>query len=186
MYWQVSDYGWGYLAVSALGGFILIETCAYYSHVALHRGWLYKRFHSKHHRYKSPHWYTLASMDTLEQLFHGSYLFLPAFLFPIHGAVFFGLLVYCFVAGFWDHVGARLPFNLPFHGNAQFHDDHHKYVHVNFGFLCNVYDRIYDTLRREGHHYTEETFAGGKGVVRDPDAIRDRACGPQFRYPHHE
>ena len=46
----------------------------------------------------------------------------------------------------------------------------------------SLFDRIHDTVRREGHHYTEETFAGGKGTVRDPDLRERGAIGQRVDY----
>lgn len=182
VYFDFREYGLPYVAVSAVGCFFFIEACAYYSHVALHQGWLYRRFHSQHHRYRSPVWFTLASMDPLEWLFHASYIMLAAFVIPMHVSVYFVVVIYTFLAGFWDHVGVRLTVNLPFHGANTFHDDHHKYVHANFGFLCSVFDRVHDTVRREGHQYSEDDFAGGKGVVRDREELGGLAVGPRVEY----
>lgn len=182
IYYDLNQFGLVYLLVSAVACFFFIEACAYYSHVALHKGWLYKRFHSKHHRYKAPTWFTMASMDPIEWLFHSSYIMLAAFIIPMHYSVYFIIVIYTFLAGFWDHIGAKLPFDLPFHGDNRFHDDHHQYCHVNFGFLCNVFDRIHDTMRREGHHYTETSFAGGKGVIKNPDLLEGEIQGPRVSY----
>lgn len=182
IYFDLDAYGYPYVIISAIACFIFIEAWAYYSHVALHKGWLYTRFHSKHHRYKAPTWFTMAAMDPVEWLFHSSYIMLAAFIIPMHWSVYFTIVIYTFLAGFWDHIGAKLPFELPFHGSNRFHDDHHKYVHVNFGFLCSLFDRIHDTIRHEGHHYTEESFAGGKGIVKSPEQLGDKACGPIVDY----
>ena len=91
------------------------------------------------------------------------------------------VLVVAFLYGFWDHSGIKLSFNLPFHGSNRFHDDHHKYFHVNFGFLTPIFDMIHDTARREGHRYREDTFTGGKGNVKLAE-LGDKAIGPLVDY----
>ena len=182
VYFDVREYGLPYLVVSAVGCFLFIEACAYYSHVALHQGWLYRTVHSKHHVHGSPVWFTLASMHPLEWLFHASYIMLAAFLIPMHYLVYFTIVLYTFLAGFWDHCGVKLPFNLPFHGANSFHDDHHKFVHTNFGFLCSVFDRIHDTVRREGHDYSEDNFAGGRGIAPEVGTAPGAVVGGRVRY----
>jgi lathosterol oxidase len=121
-------------------------------------------------------------MHPLEWFLHASYIVLPAFLFPMHLGLYMFVVACTFIAGFWDHAGIRFPFDLPLHGSNRFHDDHHKYFHVNFGFTCSIFDRIHDTVRREGHHYNEETFAGGKGRVLDPVLREKGAIGKWVDY----
>ena len=42
-------------------------------------------------------------------------------------------------------------------------------------FTVNWFDRLHGTIRREGRHYTELTFLGDKGIVRDPNSS-DQPC----------
>ena len=98
---------------------------------------------------------------------HSLYVLAPAFLFPLHGGIFFFFLGAVYLLGFWDHCGIKL-FRIPLHGSNKFHDDHHKYFHVNFGFTVPWFDMLHKTIRREGRHYTERTFLGDKGILRDP------------------
>ncbi len=105
-------------------------------------------------------------MHALEWIAHSSYIFAPAFLFPMHWSLYLLVVMVPFLYGFWDHSGIKLNINLPFHGSNNFHNDHHKYFHVNYGFLTPYFDRIHITARRDGHHYNEDTFMGGKGRVK--------------------
>ncbi|MEH6551470.1 MAG: sterol desaturase family protein [Pseudomonadales bacterium] len=192
--WGIVEHGWtqlyfdigqeslAYTVVSVFFCWLFIESAAYYIHAVSHIGWLYKTFHRIHHKYTTPTFYCLSAMHPLEWMFHVSYIVLPAFLFPMHAGVYLFVVMCTFIAGYWDHCGIKLPFDLPLHGSNRFHDDHHKYFHVNFGFTCSLFDRIHDTVRREGHHYTEETFAGGKGRVRDKVLNEKNAIGKQVAY----
>lgn len=181
IYYDINDYSYGWAALSVFLAFLLIEGLAYYIHMAIHTPFLYKHIHQIHHYYSTPTFFTISAMHPLEWIIHASYVIAPAFLFPMHWALYLFVMMTTFFYGFWDHAGIKLGFNLPLHGSNKFHDDHHKYFHVNFGFLTPIFDRIHDTVRREGHHYTELTFTGGKGKVR-LDQLGDKAIGPWIDY----
>lgn len=166
LYYDINDYSYGWAALSVFLSFLFIEACAYYIHAYLHLNeFLYKKIHYIHHRYTAPNFFTISAMHPLEWIVHATYIILPAFLFPMHIYLYLAVMLTTFFYGYWDHSGIKLNIKLPFHGTNQFHDDHHKYFHVNFGFLTPYFDRIHDTVRREGHHYNENTFNQGKGRV---------------------
>lgn len=181
MYFDINDYSYGWAALSLVLAFLFLDGAAYYYHALGHRPFMYKHFHSFHHRYTSPEFFTLSAVHPIEWIVQVSYTFAPLFLFPIHWSMFLIVLVTAFMYGFWDHSGIKLGFNLPFHGSNQFHDDHHKYFHVNFGFLTPYFDLFHDTARREGHRYREDTFTGGKGDV-NLEELGKKAIGPLVDY----
>ncbi|NRB42025.1 MAG: sterol desaturase family protein [Pseudomonadales bacterium] len=181
IYYDFSDYGYAWAALSIFLAFFFIEACAYYMHAASHSPWLYKKIHKVHHYYSTPTYFTISAMHPLEWVAHASYIVAPAFLFPMHWSLYLFVMMTTFFYGFWDHSGIKLNINLPFHGTNKFHDDHHKYFHVNYGFLTPYFDRIHDTVRREGHHYTEDTFTGGKGRV-NKEMQAQNAIGPWVDY----
>ncbi|CAA0118855.1 Uncharacterised protein [BD1-7 clade bacterium] len=181
IYWNFSDYSLGWAGLSVFLAFFFIEACAYYMHAAGHQPWLYENIHKMHHYYTAPTFFSISAMHPLEWIAHASYIVAPAFLFPMHWSLYLFVMMTTFFYGFWDHSGIKLPFDLPFHGSNRFHDDHHKYFHVNYGFLTPFFDRIHDTVRREGHHYTEDTYANGKGTV-NPSKLGNKAIGPWVSY----
>lgn len=182
LYYDINDYSYGWAALSVFLAFLFIEASAYYIHAYSHHNeFLYKKIHYIHHRYSAPTYFTISAMHPVEWIAHASYIILPAFLFPMHIGLYLFVMLTTFFYGFWDHSGIKLNINLPFHGTNQFHDDHHKYFHVNFGFLTPCFDRIHDTVRREGHHYNENTFNQGKGKVA-PEKLGDNAIGKWVDY----
>lgn len=181
MYFDFNDYSYGWAALSLVLAFLFLDAAAYYYHALGHRPFMYKHFHSFHHRYVSPEFFTLSAVHPVEWFVQVCYTFAAIFIFPIHWSLFLVVLVTSFLYGFWDHSGIKLGFNLPFHGSNQFHDDHHKYFHVNFGFLTPFFDILHDTARREGHRYREDTFTGGKGDV-DIEELGNKAIGPSINY----
>jgi len=182
IYWDINDYSYGWAFLSVFISFLFIEAAAYYMHAWGHSPWVYKNIHSIHHYYSAPTYFTISAMHPLEWIAHASYIVLPAFLWPMHWSLYLFVMMTTFFYGFWDHSGIQLKFTLPFHGSNQFHDDHHKYFHVNYGFLTPIFDKIHDTARREGHHYTEDTFGGsGNGRVK-LNQLGDQAIGPWVDY----
>ena len=167
LYWDFNAHSIAYAALSFFLAWLVIEAGAYYLHAIMHFKPFYKGFHGIHHRYSAPNYYTIISMHPLEWPVHSLYVLAPAFLFPLYGPFFFFFLGLVYVLGFWDHCGIKL-FRIPLHGSNKFHDDHHKYFHVNFGFTVPWFDMLHKTIRREGRHYTERTFLGDKGILRDP------------------
>jgi len=181
IYFDFNEYSYGWAALSLVLAFLFLDAAAYYYHALGHRPFMYKYFHKVHHRYSAPEFFTLSAVHPIEWFVQVCYTFAPVFLFPIHWSLYIVVLVVAFLYGFWDHSGIKLNFNLPFHGSNSFHDDHHKYFHVNFGFLTPLFDMIHDTARREGHRYREDTFTGGKGDV-DIEELGEKAIGPLVKY----
>jgi lathosterol oxidase len=181
IYFDFNDYAYGWAFLSFFLALLFLDGAAYYYHALGHRPFMYKHFHSVHHRYSAPEFFTLSAVHPIEWFVQVCYTFAPVFLFPIHGAVYLAVLVIAFLYGFWDHSGIKLKFNLPLHGSNSFHDDHHKYFHVNFGFLTPLFDMIHDTARREGHRYKEDTFTKGKGIV-NLEELGSKAIGPLVKY----
>ena len=181
LYFDMNDYGYDWAALSVFLAFLFIEAAAYYIHAAIHTPWLYKHIHQIHHYYSTPTYFTISSMHPLEWVIHASYIVAPAFLFPMHWVLYLFVVMVTFYYGFWDHSGIKLKHNLPLQGTNQFHDDHHKYFHVNYGFLTPFFDRLHDTVRRQGHHYTEDTFTKGKGRVK-LNELGSKAIGPWVDY----
>lgn len=181
VYFDLAEYGYGWAFLSFVLTLLFIDAAAYYYHALGHRPFMYKHFHKVHHRYSAPAYFTLSAVHPVEWFVQVCYTFVPAFLFPIHGGVYVAVLIISFIYGFLDHTGIKFKFNLPFHGSNSFHDDHHKYFHVNFGFMTPMFDILHDTARREGHKYREDTFTGGKGLV-DVEKLQEKAIGPMVSY----
>jgi len=182
LYYNLADRGLGYSLLQIFLAWLLIEGSAYYFHALCHRGWIYKKIHCVHHRYSAPTFFTISAMHPAEWFLHVAYIAAPAFLFPMHWGLYLFVVMATFVIGFWDHCGIKLPFDIPLHGSNRFHDDHHKYFHVNFGFTTPVFDRIHDTVRRQGHKYNEESFTGGKGVVKNIEQLGNNVIGGWVDY----
>lgn len=61
------------------------------------------------------------------------------------------------------YLGVDMDSIFPWQPPVRFHDDHHKYFHVNFGFNLTIFDQFHDTMRKHGRIYGEHLY-GGRGV----------------------
>merc|ERR1711970_1069959 len=105
--------------------------------------YLYKHFHKLHHTYKQPTAFSVTAIHPIEFLNIQSIYIMPMFLIPIHAVTYCGMLDYIF------------------------HDNHHQYFHVNFGFNVELWDRIHGTLRQKNKIYREDIFYGqGKDISK--------------------
>jgi lathosterol oxidase len=166
VYWDVDDYGWGWLVASSVLYFAFTETCIYWVHRWLHTvPFLYDRYHHIHHKWKS-------STSWVSMAFHPADSFAQAvphhlamFLFPVHG-VFYMVMV-SFVA-FWSVV---------IHDRVSFvkwklinYTDHHTVHHwvgdYNYGQFTTVWDRL-------------------MGSYRDPDVLAKDDPGLLEAMSHH-
>ena len=62
-----------------------------------------------------------------------------------------------------DHSGIDFEGDLPWQPSVQFHDDHHRFFHVNFGQSFIVWDWLFGTLRQGNRKYGEDIFVGDCG-----------------------
>lgn len=79
-------------------------------------------------------------------------------------AAFYFVEIYTYAHGILNHSGVNIKsfWWQPWQPDTMFHDNHHQYFHVNFGFNIGLWDVIHGTYRRKDRVYSEEIF-GGRG-----------------------
>ncbi|XP_001636066.2 delta(7)-sterol 5(6)-desaturase erg32 [Nematostella vectensis] len=162
VYYDPAEFGWTYFIMSIPLLFFYQDAAAYYYHRMLHWPFFYKNFHKWHHRYKAPTAFSATAMHPVEFLVFQFFIVIPAFVVPINAGVFVGILLYLYYYGMKDHSGINRPALWPWQPPTLFHDDHHKYFHVNFGFNSLIFDKFHNTIRKTDRYYSEDVF-GGKG-----------------------
>lgn len=57
---------------------------------------------------------------------------------------FYAVLLYTYYHGIIDHSGIafKAQWWQPWQPDAIFHDNHHQYFHVNFGFNMSIWDKV--------------------------------------------
>ena len=77
------------------------------------------------------------------------------------------MLLYIYYHGIIDHSGItfKRKWWQPWQPDCIFHDNHHQYFHVNFGFNIEYWDTLHGTVRQKDKIYREDIFWGkGKDV----------------------
>uniref|UniRef100_A0A8D8UJ81 Lathosterol oxidase n=2 Tax=Cacopsylla melanoneura TaxID=428564 RepID=A0A8D8UJ81_9HEMI len=156
----------GYGIYFAVGGF-LHDYSTYWNHRLYHTPFLYKNFHKVHHRYKQPTAFSVTAIHPVEMLHIQICLMLPLFVIPVHYVPFQVIAIYTFYHGIIVHSGVDLKsfWWQPWQPDPMFHDNHHQYFHVNFGFNIFLWDKIHGTYRKKDRIYREYLFSGkGKPI----------------------
>lgn len=171
MYYDLSEYGWSYLPFSAFAMYMYNDGLAYYLHRLSHRPFLYRHIHKFHHRYHQPTAFSTVAMHPAEFFLYQGYLAAIPFMVPIHPAVYITILMYTYYYGMMDHSGIKMDAIWPWQPPTLFHDNHHKYFHVNFGFNSYLFDWLHDTLDRSDRMYAEDIF-GGHGKPKPKSELK--------------
>jgi len=167
LYYNIEDYGWVWYILSWPCTYILTDYITYWFHRLYHRPFLYKKFHKLHHKYKQPTAFSVTAIHPVEFLHQQCVQFSPMFLLPVHWSVFATLLMYLYYHGIIDHSGINFKAQWwqPWQPDCIFHDNHHQYFHVNFGFNCELWDKLHGTYRQKDKVYREDIFYGkGKSL----------------------
>jgi len=89
------------------------------------------------------------------------------FTVPMYAPAYCMMLLYIYYHGIIDHSGINFKklWWQPWQPDCIFHDNHHQYFHVNFGFNIEFWDTLHGTVRQKDKIYREDIFWGkGKDV----------------------
>uniref|UniRef100_A0A1B0CE06 Fatty acid hydroxylase domain-containing protein n=2 Tax=Lutzomyia longipalpis TaxID=7200 RepID=A0A1B0CE06_LUTLO len=175
IYYDWNEYGWWWFFLQIPAIFIYQDYATYWLHRIYHFPFLYKRFHKLHHKYKQPTAFSVTAIHPVEIVhIQITTLLMPIFLVPLHWAPFYGVALYAYYHAILDHSGVAFKafWWQPWQPDAAFHDNHHQYFHVNFGFNIKYWDKIHKTERRKDRVYREDTFYGtGKSLDEVPEDV---------------
>ncbi|KAJ8866408.1 hypothetical protein PR048_032251 [Dryococelus australis] len=167
VYYEFGEYSWAWWFAQWPVIFIYQDYMTYWLHRIYHIPFFYKRFHKLHHKYKQPTAFSVTAIHPFEIMHIQITLMLPLVAIPTHFVPFYAIVLYTYYHGIIDHSGINFKAQWwqPWQPDAIFHDNHHQYFHVNFGFNCYIWDKIHGTYRRKDRIYTEDTFYGqGKSL----------------------
>ncbi|XP_029728319.2 uncharacterized protein LOC115266341 [Aedes albopictus] len=164
LYYRWDEYGWWWFFTQIVVIFLYQDYLTYWLHRIYHWPFLYKHFHKLHHTYKQPTAFSVTAIHPVEILHVQLTMLLPIFTIPTHWAAFYFVEIYTYAHGILNHSGVNIKsfWWQPWQPDTMFHDNHHQYFHVNFGFNIGLWDVIHGTYRRKDRVYSEEIF-GGRG-----------------------
>lgn len=154
-----------------LVAYILVDVSAYVVHRILHRPWWYRHVHKAHHIWKSPNAFVVSALHPVEflSLTVPTLSVISALPLSIYSATL--LLSWIFICNAVDHSGLRLD-ELPslawiiWQAPVEFHDNHHKFFHANYGAMVDWWDRLGGTFycpRKDGNiGLSEEEFRSAR------------------------
>lgn len=162
VYFDPKEYGYAWLLIQVPFIFIWQDYITYWTHRIFHWPWLYKNFHKLHHTYKQPTAFSVTAIHPVEFVWIQCIYISPMFLFPIHFAPYCLMLMYIYYHGIIDHSGItfKRKWWQPWQPDCIFHDNHHQYFHVNFGFNIEYWDKLHGTYRQKDRIYREDIFYG--------------------------
>ncbi|XP_039441513.2 uncharacterized protein LOC120422197 [Culex pipiens pallens] len=178
LYYRWDEYGWWWFFGQILVIFLYQDYLTYWLHRIYHWPFLYKHFHKLHHTYKQPTAFSVTAIHPVEILHVQLTMLLPIFTIPTHWAAFYFVETYTYIHGILNHSGVNIKsfWWQPWQPDTMFHDNHHQYFHVNFGFNIYLWDVWHGTYRRKDRVYSEDIF-GGKGKsfeqVSEKELLKD-------------
>lgn len=137
---------------------LLLDLSLYWAHRLFHLPFLFRKIHYLHHRTGAPVALTAFAMHPLEALTYHFLTFLPFFILPLYFLSAIIILLYTYYVSLIDHSGVK---NHPWffwQSPAKFHDDHHRFFHVNYGQTFWFWDYVFGSWRRQGIKYTVRSF----------------------------
>lgn len=169
LYFDLKEHSLAGAVLSTVVYFLLTDMGLYWAHRLYHHPLLFKPIHLVHHRNPTPDAFTAMAMHPIEFATYQSIMLVPMFLMPLPAAGVIATLLYQNYVALVDHSGVRLYSIWPWQPPSQFHDDHHRYFHVNYGQNMGLWDRVFGTYRRQGRKYGPDVFGGqGEGAGEAP------------------
>jgi lathosterol oxidase len=131
--------------------YVVVDILAYLVHRFLHRPWWYVRVHKVHHLWKSPNCWTVSALHPVEFLALTSTTMATLVSVPLSLFTATVFLLFIFICNSMDHSGMHLeslflPRMFFWQAHPEFHDNHHKYFHANYGAMVDWWDRLGGTF----------------------------------------
>jgi sphinganine C4-monooxygenase len=146
-------YTYGFSLIRIVLAFCFIDTWQYTLHRIMHvNKWLYRRFHSRHHRLYVPYAYGALYNDPVEGfLLDTAGTGLASIVFGLTPRENICLYTFATMKTVDDHCGYRLPFDFfqwAFPNNSIYHDIHHQIWGIKSNFsqpFFTFWDRLFGT-----------------------------------------
>lgn len=154
--WTLDEMGltWWMVVLEMYLGIVLVDAMTYWKHRLLHTR-LFFPFHKHHHTFRDPTPFSGFAVGPVETLltfwpllficFPVAKHFAPLYFTAISGFVLLNLYLHCGVTFSWlEKALSRVGLN-----SSAWHNIHHSDVHVNFGEVSFIWDKICKTTRED-------------------------------------
>lgn len=153
VYSSISDYGWGYYALSWALLLLIHDFYFYWAHRFMHWKPVYRRVHSVHHRSTNPSPLAAFAFHPLEAMIEYGWFIPLLMVMPMHVSLLALYPSLMLILNVHAHLGYEL---LPrgfaasrigkYLLTATLHNQHHKRFHYNYGLWFFWWDRLFDTI----------------------------------------
>jgi Delta7-sterol 5-desaturase len=166
MYFDISEYGWGYYGFSIGWMIVAHDTYFYWTHRLMHHPRLFRIFHLVHHQSNNPTPFTAFSFHPLEAVVEFGIVPLIALLLPMHPTALLVFTMWSMIFNVLGHTGFEFSpsgftrhwlfkwINTPTH-----HNMHHSRSGYNYSLYFNFWDRVMGTNHPEYDAYFESVKA---------------------------
>ena len=156
VYFNISDYGKFYFALSLIINIFANDTLFYWAHRFMHLKWVFRHIHLTHHKSTSPTPFGMLAFHPGEAIIHSTVYIVLIFIFPIHPIMFGAFHLYNLISNVAGHGGYEfMPDKLARHwffnwqNTVTNHDVHHKKFNCNFGNYFLIWDKLMNTLENK-------------------------------------
>ncbi|PVX28468.1 sterol desaturase family protein [Sphingomonas pokkalii] len=174
IYTDVHAWPLWYLPVSVLLYLFAHDSWFYWTHRAMHRPALFRRYHAVHHASRPPTAWAAMSFHWGEALSGAIVIPLLVFVIPIHVAALGLVLTVMTVMGVTNHMGWEIFPAWMWRGplgawliTASHHQRHHERYGCNYGLYFRFWDRLCGTDQGLGR-FEHAARGSGAGPVPDP------------------
>ena len=119
---------------------------------------MYKTIHKYHHYFIRITLFSALAVHPIEYLLLVTITFTFLFIVPIHIMSVVINLTYVFIYNIINHSGVKMSLYLIWEPNSMYHDDHHRYIHTNYGQSLIIWDKLFNTIRKTNKIYGEDIF----------------------------
>lgn len=155
IYWTYSAKSPFETALWFLVGYLALDFVCYWNHRMLHWPWLYRHVHKMHHIWKSPSAWVVNALVPWEFLQITSCSMAALTSIPLWFPAYIFLVLFTFFYNTMDHSGVEIHSIWFWQAPVNFHDNHHKYFHVNYAPMVDWWDKLFGSFYYDGDDKTK-------------------------------
>lgn len=152
IYWDPMEMGLPYLLLSIVLYLVFTETCVYWIHRALHKGWLFKYVHKPHHKWRETTSFASMAFHPLDSFAQAIPTHVFAFLLPLNAWVYVGVLAFIMTWTVMIHDRVTVVRGSVIN-TCNHHTLHHWYFRVNYGQFFTFWDKLMGTWMDPAREY---------------------------------
>jgi len=156
VYYEIGQYGRGYLVLSIVLMILLHDTYFYWMHWLMHRKVIFRYVHKVHHLSTNPSPWAAMSFHPLEAVIKAGVIVVIALVMPVHPLAIGIFLLFMIIYNVYGHLGYELypkGFSRSRIGRwintSVNHNLHHQTFKGNYGLYFLFWDRIMGTVQPE-------------------------------------